>query len=186
MTTNPPMKPDLMLDIETLGTRPGCAILEIAASGFIPGRPDPVGPRFYAKIDLLDSLAHGLTACGETAAWHLSKRYLGSLRGESLSGALRRFSAFIARHYPGRPVWAWGMDFERKILEPAVAAVSLPMPWEYRLSCDARSFFTLAFGPHAKRPPRFHRASADVDSAIRDLAAALAALSSVPSSPSVP
>jgi hypothetical protein len=47
---------NVMIDIETLGTRPGSVILSIGACRF---GADGIGEEFYRAIDVLDSLMAG-------------------------------------------------------------------------------------------------------------------------------
>jgi hypothetical protein len=164
----------VMVDIETLGTTPGAAVLEIAAATFsFDGEKDD--KLFTVEIDLLSSLAAGLTVEKETAAWHLSKDYPGHLRGKPLRAALIELSAWLGAHAPAASVWAWGMDFERSMLEAAFAAVGLPLPWPYYRGLDARTVWASAY-PNEKHGPRKHRAADDVTDQIIDLREAMATL----------
>lgn len=162
----------VMIDIETLGIKPGSAILEISAATFTLGEGGPLD-WFGVEIDLLSSLACGLVTDRETAAWHLKQNTVAHLRGRPLRESAIRLAGWLAER--GCVVWAWGMDFERAMLEAAFAAVGLGLPWDFYHGRDARTIWDLAF-PGVKHPPRKHTAREDVGDQIRDLNAAVAKL----------
>jgi DNA polymerase III epsilon subunit-like protein len=56
----------VMLDLETLGTRPGCAILSIGACVFTPSG---IGEKFYAVISRASCRLAGLVEDPDTLAW---------------------------------------------------------------------------------------------------------------------
>lgn len=164
-----------MIDIETLGVTPGSAILEIAAATFT--FEDAEGWEwFLVEIDLLSSLAAGLTADGETAAFHLKNGFAGHLRGQALGRAMIALTAWMnERAATLDRVWAWGMDFERTMIETACAAVEMELPWKFSRGADARTVWNLAF-PGKKHAPRKHRAKDDVIDQIIDLRTAVGQL----------
>lgn len=98
-----------MLDLETMGTDPGCLILSIGAVRFSPYSFD-IGPTFYANVDALSCLRAGLRVSDSTQDWWLSEenaRALDSLGtgAVSLKRALMAFSSY----YEGCDyVWANG------------------------------------------------------------------------------
>jgi len=157
-----------MLDIETLGITPGSIVLEIAAATF-----DPTGivlHEFHHRIDVLDSLASGLTADVDTCKWHQARRtdiHAPEPRPVTLWHAMSALRMFIDMHRPFN-VWAWGMDFERAHLEHLSKLIAQPLPWPYFKSADARTVWNLAF-PGEKPQRRRHTALADVRDQIRDL-----------------
>lgn len=168
----------IMLDIETLGTHPGAAILEICAQTFNP-RTAVLGRPLTLEIDLLSCISLGYECDPDTAAWHLKRQYAGHLRGIPIRHALERLKQFIAQT-PGAEVWAWGMDFERPMLDAAclVAGVTGPesgILWPYYLGRDARTLWHTVF-PMEKPTPKVHRATEDVRIQILDTIRALMAI----------
>jgi DNA polymerase III epsilon subunit-like protein len=115
----------IMIDIETAGLRPGAAIMEIGAATF--DEHGTIHETFFTSIDILDAAGQGLTIERGTAAWHHS---LGTQtpRGASLWNALSSFSLWLNDHAPCA-VWAWGMDFERPMLEAAYHRIHAVLPW---------------------------------------------------------
>lgn len=163
MTEAPPV--EVMIDIETLGTTPGSAILEIAAAAFYPC--GTIAREFETRISLLDSIAQGFTVDPSTAAWHLRRLSAVAPYGPTVWQSLCRLRLWLDDIGP-RPIWAWGMDFERTMLEAAYHRIHSPLPWKYHHGNDARTVWNLAF-PGKHRPPRDHNALADVRDQIRDL-----------------
>lgn len=163
-----------MIDIETLGTKPGAAILEICAQTFNPST-SVLGRPLTLEIDLLSSIANGFDCDPETAAWHLKRQNTGHLRGIPINHALVRLREFIAA-VPGAEVWAWGMDFERPMLEAAcdIAGVTGPL-WPFYHGRDARTLWRCVF-PCEEPTPKLHRATDDVAIQIRDTIRALMAI----------
>jgi hypothetical protein len=163
-----------MVDIETVGLAYGAGIVEIAAAEF-----DPETGRIFrawsADIDPLDPPRHGLTSDPDTLAFHAKKgtRFTGT---STLWRALNELDVFLHLHTEDDlEVWAWGADFEAMHLKANCAALSLPFPWPYYRTRDARTVWELAF-PGVRHPTRPHRASLDVAAQVRDLTQALSHL----------
>jgi hypothetical protein len=164
-----------MIDIETLGLTPGAAILEIAAATFT--FEDAEGWEWFnVEIDLLSSLAAGMTVDAETAAFHLKNGFAGHLRGQPLGRAMVGLHAWMNERAGALDrVWAWGMDFERTMIEAACAAVEMELPWKFYQGADARTVWDLVF-PGKKHAARKHRAKDDVIDQIIDLRTAVSQL----------
>jgi len=160
-----------MLDIETLGITPGSIVLEIAAASF---KPDgTIKFSIHHRIDILDSLAHGLTADPETCKWHQQRRtniHTPEPAAVTLWHAMSSLRMFIDLEKP-TTIWAWGMDFERAHLQHLAHLIAQPLPWPYYKSADARTVWNLAF-PGKKPERRPHTALEDVHAQIADLTAA--------------
>ena len=168
----------IMIDIETLGVTAGAAILEIAAATFRFEDASDGWDWFHVEIDLLRSLAAGMTVDAGTAAWLLKTGFAGNLRGRPLGNAIAALQVWLGeRATDGVTVWAWGMDFERKMIEGACLAVKMEFPWSYFRSADARTVWNMAF-PGKRHGPRKHRAKEDVMDQIIDLRAAFSNLPS--------
>lgn len=175
----------LFLDIETLGNRPGSAIIEMAAAVFDPAT-GKIGAGFQQYI-----LPHpSLYQDDETIAWHAERGsypFSNQQREEAVTVAM----ATDAFHYwlqllddegtielKNVAVWSWGSNFDFPILHEATKLVPncKRLPWKYYQERCARTVYKLAFGDDAKPAPRTHRALQDVSDAIGDLHAALQVL----------
>lgn len=62
------MTRDIMLDLETLDTRPSAVIVSIGAVEFDTNGPNPLR-EFYRVLQLPPQLSRGRTECPETLAW---------------------------------------------------------------------------------------------------------------------
>lgn len=129
----------IMLDLETLGTRPGCAILSIGAVFFSSTHEEWKGPTFYAPVNRLSCVAVGLDEDPDTVAWWrgqgsearavLAAADLGATPG--LKDVLASFSRWVAENALSKDVQVWGngADFDNPILSAAYMAVQLKQPW---------------------------------------------------------
>ena len=135
---------NVMVDIESLGTAPGSAILSIGACVF--ERDNKVNDPFdyYKNIDLLDSTFAGFTIDPQTAKWwsEQSPEAIRTLTRKpmSLRGALNTFASFLQKD---DRVWAKGPDFDLVLLKAAYDKVGIRVPWSFRLSRDVRTILAL-------------------------------------------
>lgn len=121
----------VMIDIETLGTTPGYAILAIGAVRF--GEEDTKGEWFYRKISVADSLAQGFTYSESTLDWWIkqdeeimTEAFSGKERLESV---LTDFAAWIGE---GSEVWGNGAAFDLGILSATYSRFGIKVPWDHR------------------------------------------------------
>lgn len=135
---------NVMLDLETLGLKPGCVILSIGAVPFNTQDQLKRGLRFYEKIKLKSSLDYGLRIDPKTEKWW--DQQPAEAKAEALSGELplyailSRFNTFL--YHLDQPVHLWGnaASFDLKILEKAYEACDMKIPWDFR---NERCFRTL-------------------------------------------
>ena len=132
---------NIMVDLETLGTRPGCAILSIAAVPF--ASPFDLEP-FYVKIDATSCTENGFHVDDATIAWW--NKQSKAAYDEAFSGtvdiktALYAFAEYCA-HLPTAPLlWGNGADFDNVILAEAYRIIGSKQPWKYT---DSRCYRTL-------------------------------------------
>lgn len=137
---------DVMLDLETLGTRPGCVIRSIGALFFDPDS-DALGAEFYVNVDRASCEAAGLYVDLNTEAWWVrqSKAAQDALLvdPQPLQDALWSFSAWWQSH-GGERVWSHGANFDQPILEAAYYAVGMQAPWSFWNSRCTRTLFDVA------------------------------------------
>lgn len=120
----------LMLDLETLGTKPGCVILQLAAVEF---EGEAILDHFDVKIDIKSCLEAGLYIDTETLRWWGQQENIGSVMTgtASLKETLEAFSRWVARCEPGE-IWANGASFDFPILAAAYEKVGLEQPWSFQ------------------------------------------------------
>lgn len=129
---------NIMVDIETLGTRSTSVILSIGAVAF---DDTALGNTYHTRIDIDSCLAAGLTVDGRTIQWWMEQpdnaRQLFQRAAEPLKHALLDFTH--AFDWDDTLVWCNGMNFDLPILENAFNAVGVAVPWKYYNGRDYRT-----------------------------------------------
>ena len=165
----------IMLDIETMGTRPDSAILSIGACLFdtppssaqtpsFEGAEDflslPPETRtspwyFYQAIDLQSCLDMGMSATGSTWSWWMRQSELAKNavmhNTQPIALVLQHFGAWVAtaRERGNLRVWGHGATFDPVIVAEAYASHHVKCPFDYYEVRDTRTVFDLA-EPRAK------------------------------------
>lgn len=140
--------PDVMIDLETMSTRPDAAIVSIGAVAF-DMRKLVVGERFYRNVDLRTSAAAGGHIDPDTVLWWMRQsdaaRSALQRNLSPLADALDALTAFLASCAPLAAIRPWGngVDFDMVILASAYRAAGLETPWKYWNQRDARTLFSM-------------------------------------------
>lgn len=137
---------DVMIDIETLGTKPGCVILSIGAIQFHPKSSTYNSKTFYSVIDIGGQVISGLTVDPDTLKWWREQSIEAQeviTRGDrdSLSVALKYLAEFCTG---ANKIWAKPPDFDLAILEFAYDLTGISVPWTFRQKVDVRVIDYLA------------------------------------------
>lgn len=132
----------VMVDLETLGTRPGCRILSIGAVVMLKSIEIPTTSiEFYRELDPNDQ--PGLTVDPATWAWWQEQdpaardRLFATGGKPGLLPGLKEFGLWlssVSASYKDQPqvcIWGNGADFDNAILQVAFAAAGLPQPWPF-------------------------------------------------------
>lgn len=133
----------LMIDLETLGTKPNSAILSIGAVAF-----DKTGLKdeFYCNIDLKDSIANGFDIDTDTVYWWLSQdKQAGSVLSKdktAVATAMFRLCDFIKENQPSE-VWANSPSFDLVMLKNALQKMNMDYPYPFWIERDFRTFLSL-------------------------------------------
>lgn len=138
---------DVMLDLETLGTRPGCAVLSIGACTFSP-TGHGTDAEFYANIDPQSCRDAGLYVDPATVEWWSRQgdeaKAALMVDRRPLKDALWAFATWW-QTVGGERVWSQGAAFDQPILEAAfVAAGFAGAPWAFWNSRCSRTLFAVA------------------------------------------
>lgn len=137
---------DAMIDLETLGTRPGCVIRSIGALFFDP-RSQALGPEFYVNVDRASCEQVGLKVDANTEAWwqrqSAAARAALEVDPKPLTDALWSFTSWWQSH-GGERVWSHGANFDQPILEACYAAAGMISPWSFWNSRCTRTMFDIA------------------------------------------
>lgn len=137
---------NVMIDLETLGTSPGCAILSVGAVQFGLGG---LGLEFYAELHLASVLKAGCLVDARTLAWWVDQSKHDDLIarctkfGVAPAFVLSEFCDFIDRSGGNQVrVWSNGASFDLPILGSAFKTFGYDdVPWKYY---NERCYRTLA------------------------------------------
>ena len=166
----------VMLDLETMGTRPGSVILSIGAVFFdLAGN---TGDTFYRNISGRSCIDAGLKVDPRTREWwsrqSLEARTAVSTDQQPLDRVARDFSHWL-RAGGGVFVWGQGASFDPPLWEAASEAVGRSAPWRFWNIRDTRTVYDL-FNFDDKAMPRagtYHNALDDARHQVACVAAAL-------------
>lgn len=145
---------NVMLDIETLGTEPGAAVVSVGAVRF---DETGVGAEFMSLIDLESSEEAGLEIDAETLKWWLTQSDAAQeqlISEDDLDSVLSHLSEFIGEAH----VWANSPAFDCTILGHAYNAVDQEPPWRYTRCRDYRTM-----REHPSTWPDIERSSVEHD-----------------------
>lgn len=118
-----------MLDLETMGTNPGDAVVAIGACVF-----DAKGicNTFYETISLESCLASGMNITGATIMWWMQQEH-GARKEvfqatQDLDDALVKFMQWLPQSVN---VWGNSASFDCGLLEAAYRLRGIPQPWPF-------------------------------------------------------
>jgi exodeoxyribonuclease VIII len=120
----------IMLDLETMGTAPGSAVVQIGAVEFSIYK---VGDPLSITISLESCVAAGMRIDPSTVMWWMkqSEAARDSLSENcvSLRDGLQAFSDWLGNSKAC--VWGDGAAFDNVLLASAYRACRIPLPWHY-------------------------------------------------------
>ena len=161
-----------MIDIETLGTDPGCAIVSIGVVEF--SISDGPVDGLFLSVDVESCQARGLEIDANTLAWWLGQSAAAREQltgGDDLEVALAELTAFVGG---ADEIWANSPAFDCAILRAAFEAVGIECPWRYYQERDYRTCReTLPTWPDREQESVAHNAVDDARFQAECLAAAL-------------
>lgn len=163
-----PAATEMMLDLETLDTRPTAVVTELAAAVFHRNRNTGchIHDEIEFHLDPWDQIRRGRTIDPDTIAFHQKHQTLP--RGKNTDSLTEAIDSLRILAEGIETVWIWGADFDSPILKHLHDQLGLAMPWRYAQVSDARTVWKLAF-PGKYPKPRPHTAMDDVRAAITDL-----------------
>jgi hypothetical protein len=141
---------NFMMDLETLGTTPGCVILSIGVVAFDPfaDQPDDVmhDEGFYTvvnKTSCIDALLH---VDNETAMWWAKQDEAARAvliqaadpeASVPLYDALQGMVDYVSGHCAPKQarVWGNGADFDNPIVAVAARHAQIEIPWKWGNRC---------------------------------------------------
>jgi hypothetical protein len=158
----------VMVDLETLGTVPGCTMLSIGAVYF---SPEGLGEEFHVVISRVSCKRAKLVEDPDTMEWWskqspLARKVLthaSSAEAVQLKDALLQLDAFLKLRKNVK-LWGNGADFDNPILAVGYSRVKLKQAW---IAWNGRCYRTLkniAPGPKLVRVGLHHNALDDAKS----------------------
>lgn len=171
---------DVMLDLETMGTRPTAAIVAIGAVAFdVPTAT--VHSKFYTPVSLESAVAAGCDMDASTVLWWMKQsdaaRAAFSGGGMQLVGALHAFSDWLSGLAPPDDVQVWGngAGFDNVLLASAYRIAGVPRPWKHWNDRCYRTVKAMYPAVELVRVGTHHNALDDAESQAKHLMAMLAA-----------
>ena len=142
----------VMLDLETLGTKPGCAIVSIGSCVF---NMTGVQEKFYRAIDITKKIANGHLAMDPgTIVWWMSKSpearaVFADPERVGTYDAINDFRSWwldMELKYPsaGQYLWCHGATFDAPIIEAVYNAIGHQAPFKFYNVRDTRTLYALA------------------------------------------
>jgi hypothetical protein len=158
---------NLMLDLETWGKRPGCAIRSIGAVMFDPFSR-AIGQQFYKNVTRKSCEEIGLHIDQSTVDWWNSPK-MKKAQDSLLTGQVPLRDACVDFvKWAGRQntafMWCQGANFDGPIIEEAFRLLELQAPWKFHATRDTRTIYEaggLGFGSLPKRVGTHHNALED-------------------------
>lgn len=158
---------DVMIDLETLGTVPGCSILSIGAVAF-DAASGQLGPELYVVVNRQNCLAASLFEDPDTITWwekqsDEAKQVLRDAEsGERLEDALAQLTEYLDQFSLKQvKVWGNGSDFDNAILSVCYDKIGATAPWRFWNNRCYRTLKSLSKGPKPKRQGTYHNALDD-------------------------
>ena len=140
----------VVVDLETLGTRPGSVILQVGANAFCTHEALDSHDNFAITLNKLDSLGFGFTTDKETEKWWSGQSEatrIGVFNGTaSVAETLTAFDSYMERLQreaasKGKDLLIWGNsnDFDLGLLRAYYQHFGQEIPWNFRKERDFRT-----------------------------------------------
>ena len=155
---------DIMLDLETLSTRPDATILTFGACKFSPYKQHEIVDGIYFRVNVDEQTALGRHVDDNTVEWW--GRQADDVREEALGEGdrigLEQFTQELNRFIVGADnIWAQGPVFDIVILENLYRQMGLPCPWQFWQIRDSRTLLSTHGDLRDKNKAGLHNALED-------------------------
>lgn len=153
-----------MLDLETMGTRPGSVIVSVGAVEFEP-KSARLGRTFYQTCSIASAVDVGLAMDPATVTWWLqqnenARAELTNAKGD-LKSVLVAFDYWVKQINGDARIWGNGSDFDNALLAEAFHRVSISPPWKFWNNRCYRTMKSLFPGVKLEREGTHHNALDD-------------------------
>lgn len=152
----------VMLDLETMSTKPDAAIIAIGACTF---NHEKVVDQFYAKVSLQSSFDLGGVMDPRTVLWWLkqseeARSEFGKENDLHINSALSLYSQWFVT-VEGKEVWGCGASFDNVILRTAYERSGQICPWNFWDDRCYRTIKSMPNFPKLERKGTHHNALDD-------------------------
>lgn len=142
---NEQMKMDsVMIDLETIGTGPNAAVIQIGAVVFNSRTGYAKPDAFEVDVDLISALMAGGEVDGRTVRWWQDQGGPELKRPKEIRAALHDLASWFKKYPDVERVWAQGPSFDVAILEGYYRRLGIAQPWAYNAARDTRTVYDLA------------------------------------------
>lgn len=155
-----------MLDLETLGVDPDCAIMTLGAVKFDPYSDAEPHSELYMRLDVEEQTeAYSRSINDDTLAWWASQPQTiqDEAFGDHDRTSVAQFVRQLNRWCVGLDqIWCQGPTFDFVILTDFYRMAGEPCPWHYWQIRDSRTLFSLMpTDPRKEIQEQLHNALAD-------------------------
>lgn len=138
---------NVMLDLETMGTKPNAPIIAIGAAMF--NTTLGIYKTFYTNVDLVSTVDNGAVIDPNTVMWWMKQDKIAQEAllkdGVDICSALHDFSAWLNDDVSGDTrIWGNGATFDNVILSTAYGMAGINKPWKYYNDMCYRTIKNLA------------------------------------------
>ena len=159
------MTTHVMIDLETLDTRPSSTILTLGAVKFNPLNFDEPHSELYLKLDLDEQDKLGRSVSEDTIAWwgrqdpKIQEEAFSEDGRVGISALISQLNKYVLN---SNVIWAHSYGFDMTILEDLYRQVKMPIPWNFWQIRDSRTLFELLpVDPRKSMQTDLHNALAD-------------------------
>lgn len=167
-------KTQVMLDLETLGQKPGSVIVAIGAVKFSSGE---ITSSFYERVDPESCISLGLHMDASTVMWWLKQESAARVEitkpGKHLSPVLLDFADWLGDK--DAEIWGNGAAFDNVLLADAYDRAQIQRPWKFWNDRCYRTVKSLRPDVTMQRDGTHHNALDDAKSQALHLMALLTA-----------
>ena len=131
----------IMLNLETLGTRPGCVITSVGAVAF---NTKSILYEFYERVDIKNSAEMGFHMEAPTVMWWMEQKDASRMEltksGKPIAAVVSAFTDWVedcakdealASSDGSLEVWGNGVGFDNAILAEAYRKCTRDTPWKF-------------------------------------------------------
>ena len=126
----------VMIDLETMGLTPECAIVSIGAVKFDPRKGVVSKDTFYVELDYK---TQDRRICPKTEAWWSTQGYEARAALDGIDDLEDALSDLVKWLPPSAEVWGNGAAFDISMLENAYRQHNMETPWKFWDVRDCRT-----------------------------------------------